>query len=222
MFKLPTLRALKRGEDHCCCQEGQDDRRKNDRTDGRRDEPIKAPSFPARRQNPQVRWTAVAARPSTSSVGRSVCAALLLEHVKLARRAAMAGAASADIADGRTDRGMTVNIGFEARVLAGCLSCQAINIPNYFTTSAGCEAKPFMRGRWLTDIPYSRPNPRGGVEDHLLAHARTQARNPPVWKQVQCGKDQRRNRGEIGARWPRRREQEFTHQFGNFLLLNPK
>ena len=72
---------------------------------------------------------------------------------------------------------MTVNIGFEARVLAGCLRCRAINIPNSFTALAGREAKAFMRG-WpfvstSTDIPYSRPKPRGGAEDHLLAHART-------------------------------------------------
>ena len=72
---------------------------------------------------------------------------------------------------------MTVNIGFEARVLARCLSCQGIDIPNSFTALRGHEAKPFTRG-WpfvstSTDIPYSRPDPRGGAEDHLLAHART-------------------------------------------------
>ena len=43
-----------------------------------------------------------------------------LEHVKLARRAAaMAGAdVRTSRTDGGTDRGMTVNIGFEAEVLA--------------------------------------------------------------------------------------------------------
>ena len=110
MFKLPTLRALKRERRGPLLLPGrtgrQEKERQNGLTNGRGDEPIKAPSFPPCAQTEStgavdgssgVAASASSVRPSVVLSARDPA---LLEHVKLARRAAMAGAASADIADG--------------------------------------------------------------------------------------------------------------------------